>query len=128
MKTASEEVSRKLERAGVNRLHTDKSWYYVNDRYIPLSETEANSLMEFHYVKTLDVGAPTACELGELLPSVVNGGRLQIARGENYWDVDYIDGWESSSIGEWFGAYSDTLADAMGLMLIWLKENGHLDG
>ena len=93
-------------------------------------EAEHRGIVDFSLAKEL-IPAPTACELGELLPSVINGGKLQITKENDMWDVDYmvsVDYEESySSLNFWLGPMENTMADAMGLMLIWLKENGRLN-
>ena len=117
MKTASLEVSRKVDRilsgAGVE---TEFSWMKMPTETLLFRTDIADRYID-------SIPAPTACELGELLPDRVEmmgcGHYVKFSKIEHEYGVTY----GCSNICFW----ADTLADAMGLMLVWLKENGHLE-
>jgi len=118
MKVASLEVSKKLvalDSALVGETHfihaRQVSWDgYTKEEYAVMPRDSATvGIWE-------SFPAPTACELGELLPWGVD---ITFRKGTKFWHVESIqfDRYQ----------YADTLADAMGLMLVWLKENGHME-
>ena len=128
MKTASLEVSKKLEAVGVD-VPTYARWYYSNGKASALSELEVETLNQWATVKRMNIPAPTACELGELLPAFIDDHNLTI--GKESFDGSYWISYEYRQISgdrivlKLFQA--DTEADSRGLMLCWLKENGHLE-
>jgi hypothetical protein len=120
MKTCNLEVSKKLVEAGI-----EIKTYFVKIN-IDQPESHQRTLPSAMYN---GLQSPTACELGELLPSVVVGEvahyTLEMVADADDWYVRYV----SANDGETLLQFSvGPMADAMGLMLIWLKENGHLDG
>ena len=130
MKTASLEVSRKLVEAGV-AIDSFWGWEYLDDDKDGKSVYE---LIGFFDAMGSVIPAPTACELGELLPFELGEGCVAIEKDfAGRYSIDYIVHNEyepsDSALPRTFPFFNhDTMADAMGLMLIWLKENGFLDG
>jgi len=120
MKTASLEVSRKLVEAGI-AIDTEFSW----------NSCPAGIVVGMTSARWNEIPAPTACELGEVLPEI-----CQYWTSTTYEPVEKVTRWvvffiyrdpsnKLRSLNHRESA--DTEADSRGLMLIWLKENGHLN-
>jgi hypothetical protein len=109
MKTTSQEISKRLVEAGME-VNGDFGWFDFGEG-VELFPVEG--IVERY--RQGSIPAPTACELGELLPLYTEVRKLQ-----DGWVIECLD-------GDGYINGVDTMADAMGLMLIWLKENGHLD-
>jgi hypothetical protein len=125
MKTTSQEISKRLVEAGI-----EVDTYFSYSRRIDLEG------YDFYLAWTDDVTpddrweiipAPTADELGELLPYGI--GTFELKFGKDMYVpyyAEYSDVINGST--EYLNRFdADTMADAMALMLLWLKENGHLD-
>ena len=119
MKTCSKESGARLVELGVER-DSYFVWAELTGRW---NADERWWCREQLGVKRLKGYAPafTACELGEMLPDVIEeDGQHRMVRITKYnkrWELAY----EYTH-----GSLSDTMPEAMALMLIWLLENGHL--
>ena len=133
MKVASLEVSKKLvalDSALVGETHfihaRQVSWDgYTKEEYAVMPRDSATvGIWE-------SFPAPTACELGELLPEI-----CQYWTSTTYEPVEKVIRWvvhftyrdPANNLRTLNHRESaDTEADSRGLMLVWLKENGHLE-
>lgn len=121
------EISKRLKELGV-KYESLFDWYDVgNDVYYLGSNTDAaNNAKDYSNSTAIGyeqriISAFTCAELGEMLPLTINGVYMSIFRekGLESWDVAYGT-FDKQNIWE----QAETLADAMGKMLIYLIENG----
>ena len=112
IETTSLELSKKLVEAGVTGSH-HFNWFERSDGAGLLSPLKCD-FCEFLNHKMV-APAFTACELGKRLPE-----DTAIIKTQEGWVVE-----SAKSAFDFFGEHV-VLAEAMGLMLLWLYENGHV--
>ena len=123
MKTISIENAKKLEELGVKR----ESLFHHETEAALLHFTNGNMLVP----RSAFVSAYTADEIGEMLPHKVDNNRAYlvlekdevIATRKEAWKCKYEYPGCTASLHK---ERSDTMADTMAQMLIWLLENGDL--
>ena len=114
------EISKRLKELGVDQFSLFW-WVYVNhsDRW----ELDAGTDDYHHFPLNdcTDCSAFTVSELGEILPEWIEkeGGLATEKWQAGVWKVSYLENEETPHIEKW----SETEADARGLMLIHLLEN-----
>jgi hypothetical protein len=120
-KVCSLELSRKLADAGVV-VETEFVWVNPNgDEWRVQRRSYANPLKE-------TIPAPLACELDSFLPDEIKIANAEYEIIIERWKVKRLVNYTDPSTGACLhGLSADTMSDAMGLMALWLKENGHLE-
>lgn len=116
------EIARRLKELGVKQ--ESLFWWVHHDslELNPWVEYKPNKTRYRNYGKiNRHVSAFTVAELGEMLPRYVKDTwELSVCKFMGKWEVRYE---ESVSSTEWLSELQNTLANAMGLMLIYLLEN-----
>ena len=124
MKTASKTNSKRLLKSGVVMNDTAFIWAKLQIGWRIVSKSVPfDSLCDEDEMYP----APTADELGELLPEWLDLGGLCYDLGVGPNDGGWFCSYSRCEISFCQHTVADTMADAMGLMLIFLKENGHLE-
>ena len=122
------EVSKRLAELGVKR----GSYFVHGETNLGLATTSRAVANEAVDAEILKIIAPAylASELGEMLPDSIQGDEVEMHFGIN----------KEDEFGIWYCSFNrcdnpslgkpiinaDTMPDAMGKMLVWLIENGHV--
>lgn len=115
------ELALRLKALGMGQ--TSLCYWYQNEGIKPRVTMTLTQHSQRHAPQ--DIAAFTVSELGEMLPPTIrfkNQGHLWIRKLRTAWQAGYLSDdhtWETC-------AQSDTEADALAKLLIWLIENGHV--
>ena len=133
------ELSKRLKEAGIEQ-KSEFSWYHFmpEDRW-EVRWTNNCKLMQFAAKRNKEkreyISAFLASELGEMLPSTIGIEEnkyelgLEIRKVGKFWEINYvwIEDVDNGGFHDLSGVSAETMSEAMGQMLLYLKQHNLLE-